>query len=109
VSTELLPAPLLGPAQSGLPPEEKRRHLIELVVHSVSAHASKRTYRTGVEQFFDWWSAAAADLAFSRNLMQRYRVALEARSLAPRTINLRLAAVRKLAEEAAAEHLLPDE
>jgi hypothetical protein len=41
--------------------------------------------------------------------MQRYRVALEARGVAPRTINLRLAAVRKLAEEAAAEHLLPDE
>jgi hypothetical protein len=56
--TELLPAPLPGLAQSSLPPEEKRRHLIDLVVHSVPAQASKRTYRTGVEQFFDWWGAA---------------------------------------------------
>jgi site-specific recombinase XerD len=62
----------------------------------------------GVEQFFDWRGSAAADVAFSRTLMQRYRVSLEARALAPRTINLRLAAVRKLADEAAAEHLLPD-
>jgi site-specific recombinase XerD len=108
VITELLPAPLPDLAQSSLPPEEKRRHLIELVVNSVSAPASKRTYRTGVEQFFDWWGSAAADLAFSRNLIQRYRAALETRGLAPRTINLRLAAVRKLAEEARAERLLPD-
>jgi hypothetical protein len=72
VITELLPAPLPDLAHSSLPPEEKRRHLIELVVHSVSAQASKRTYRTGVEQFFDWWGAAAADFAFSRNLIQRY-------------------------------------
>jgi integrase len=107
--TELLPAPVAPDlAPSSLPPSEKRRHLIELVVNSVSSPASKRTYRTGVEQFFDWWDATAADAAFSRSLMQRYRVALEERSLAPRSINLRLAAVRKLAEEAGAEHLLPD-
>jgi site-specific recombinase XerD len=40
--------------------------------------------------------------------MQRYRVSLEMRALAPRTINLRLAAVRKLAEEAAAQAWLPE-
>jgi len=95
----LLPAlasPVLTP--SSLPPEEKRRRLVELVVHSVPSPTSQRVYRMG---------ASAAGEAFSRSLMQRYRVALEARALAPRTINLRLAAVRKLAEEAAAQEWLP--
>jgi hypothetical protein len=62
----------------------------------------------GVEQSFHWSGAAAASEAFSRSLMQRYRVSLEARALAPGTINLRLAAVRKLAEEAAAPEWLPE-
>jgi site-specific recombinase XerD len=105
----LLPAlasPVLAP--SSLPPEEKRRRLVELVVNSVPSPTSQRVYRMGVEQFFDWWGASAAGEAFSRSLMQRYRVSLEARALAPRTINLRLAAVRKLAEEAAAQEWLPE-
>jgi len=92
---------------SPLPPEEKRRHLVELVTNSVTSATSQRVYRMGVEQFFDWWGAMAANETFSRSLVQRFRVSLEARNLAPRTINLRLAAVRKLAEEAAAEDLLP--
>jgi site-specific recombinase XerD len=105
----LLPAlasPVLAP--SSLPPEEKRRRLVELVVNSVPSPTSQRVYRMGVEQFFDWWGASAASEAFSRHLMQRYRVSLEMRALAPRTINLRLAAVRKLAEEAAAQAWLPE-
>jgi site-specific recombinase XerD len=105
----LLPAlasPVLTP--SSLPPEEKRRRLVELVVNSVPSQTSQRVYRMGVEQFFDWWGASAAGEAFSRSLMQRYRVSLEMRALAPRTINLRLAAVRKLAEEAAAQAWLPE-
>jgi hypothetical protein len=98
----LLPAPVSPAlAPSALLPEEKRRRLVELVVNSVPSKTSQRVYRMGVEQFFDWWGASAAGEAFSRSLMQRYRVSLEMRALAPRTINLRLAAVRKLAEEAA--------
>jgi hypothetical protein len=95
----LLPA-LASPvlALSSLPPEEKRRRLVELVVNSVPSKTSQRVYRMGVEQFFDWWGASAAWEAFSRSLMQRQPVSLEARALAPRTISLRLAAVRKLAE-----------
>ncbi|HMF75177.1 MAG TPA: site-specific integrase [Bryobacteraceae bacterium] len=105
----LLPAPV-SPAlvPSSLPPEEKRRRLVELVVHSVPSPTSQRVYRMGVEQFFNWWGAAAAGEAFSRSLLQRYRISLEARALAPRTINLRLAAVRKLAEEAAAQAWVPE-
>jgi predicted phosphoadenosine phosphosulfate sulfurtransferase len=86
MSEEALPEPVLAflaPEQSSLPPEEKRRQLAELVVNSVPSQTSQRVYRMGVEQFFDWWGASAAGEAFSRSLMQRYRVSLEARALAP--------------------------
>jgi hypothetical protein len=42
-----------APEQSSLPPEEKRRRLVELVVKGVPSQTSQRVYRTGVEQFFD--------------------------------------------------------
>jgi len=48
-------------------------------------------------------------LAFGRTVVLRYRYELEARRLAPATINLRLAAVRRLAYEASDNGLLsPD-
>jgi site-specific recombinase XerD len=106
VSDDPAPLPALAISQP-LPPEEKRRYLIELVVQSVPSPTSQRVYRMGVEQFFNWWGEHAPEEAFSRSLVQRFRASLEARALAPRTINLRLAAVRKLADEAAAENLLP--
>ena len=99
-----LPAPAGKPA---LPDAEKRRRLIQLVTDSVPSATSKRSYRMSLEQFFTWWETAASGETFSRSLVQRYRAALDGRGLAPRTINLRLAPVRKLAEEAAAEQLLP--
>jgi integrase len=48
-------------------------------------------------------------LAFGRTVVLRYRYELESRRLAPATINLRLAAVRRLAYEASDNGLLnPD-
>src|SRR5581483_3700174 len=40
-------------------------------------------------------------IAFNKTVVLRYRIHLEAKHLAPATINLRLAAVRRLAYEAA--------
>lgn len=48
-------------------------------------------------------------MAFSKTVVLRYRVDLESRHLAPATINLRLAAVRRLAYEAADTGLLSPE
>ena len=55
------------------------------------------------------WYCSEPRLAFSKTVVLRYRLELEARQLAPATINLRLAAVRRLAYEAADTGLLsPD-
>ena len=47
------------------------------------------------------WYCSEPRLAFNRTVILRYRIFLEQRQLAATTINLRLAAVRRVAYEAA--------
>jgi len=55
---------------------------------------------------YEFWSGR---LSFNKTVVTRYRIYLEDRLLAPGTINVRLAAVRRLAYEAADTGLLsPD-
>jgi integrase len=70
--------------------------------------ASKRTYGAAIEDFITWYCSEPR-LVLGRTVVLRYRYELEARRLAPATINLRLAAVRRLAYEASDNGLLnPD-
>jgi hypothetical protein len=78
------------------------------VLQSLGSAASKRTYGAAIEDFITWYCSEPR-LAFGRTVVLRYRYELEARRLAPATINLRLAAVRRLAYEASDNGLLnPD-
>lgn len=83
-------------------------HSKSSVLQSLGSDASKRTYGTAIEDFITWYCSEPR-LAFGRTVVLRYRYELEARHLAPATINLRLAAVRRLAYEASDNGLLnPD-
>src|SRR5271168_881566 len=83
-------------------------HSKNSVLQSLGSTASKRTYGFAIEDFISWYCSEPR-LAFGRTVVLRYRYELEARQLAPATINLRLAAVRRLAYEAADNGLLsPD-
>jgi integrase len=78
------------------------------VLQSLGSPASKRTYGFAIDDFICWYCSEPR-LAFGRTVVLRYRYELEARRLAPATINLRLAAVRRLAYEASDNGLLsPD-
>jgi site-specific recombinase XerD len=55
------------------------------------------------------WYCSEPRLAFNRIVVVRYRMYLESRSLAANTINQQLAAVRRLAHEAADSGLLSPE
>src|SRR6202521_4124781 len=56
-------------------------------------------YDHAICEFIDWYCSEPR-LAFNKTVVTRYRIALEQRQYAPSTINLRLAAVRRLAYEA---------
>ena len=75
------------------------------VLQSLGSIASKRTYAFAINDFITWYCSNPY-LAFGRAVVLRYRYELEARRLAPATINLRLAAVRRLADQASDNGLL---
>jgi integrase len=78
------------------------------VLNTLCSSDSKRAYGFAIDHFGAWYCSEPR-LAFSKTVVLRYRLELEARRLAPATINLRLAAVRRLAFEAADTGLLnPD-
>lgn len=78
------------------------------VLNSLAAASSQESYGHAVEEFIGWYCSEPR-LAFNRTVVLRYRFFLEQRNLAPATINVRMAAVRRLAYEASDSGLLsPD-
>ena len=78
------------------------------VLNSLASPGSRRVYQYAIEQFIAWYCSEPR-LAFNRIVVVRYRMHLESRGLAANTINQQLAAVRRLAHEAADSGLLsPD-
>ena len=78
------------------------------VLNSLTSPASRRVYKYAIEKFVAWYCSEPR-IAFNRIVVVRYRIHLESCCLAANTINQRLAAVRRLANEAADAGLLsPD-
>ena len=75
------------------------------VINSLTSMSGQRTYEHAINEFVDWYCSEPR-LAFNRTVVLRCRIYLEQRLLAPTTINLRLAAVRRVAYEAADSGLL---
>jgi site-specific recombinase XerD len=69
---------------------------------------SQRSYQHSIDEFVLWYCSEPR-LSFDKTVVTRYRIHLESRQLAPGTINVRLAAVRRLAYEAADSGLLSPE
>jgi site-specific recombinase XerD len=78
------------------------------VLNSLGSPASRRVYEYTIHQFVGWYCSEPR-LAFNRIVVVRYRMYLESRGLAANTINQQLAAVRRLAHEAADSGLLSPE
>jgi hypothetical protein len=78
------------------------------VLVSLRSPESQRSYRRSIENFVCWYCSEPC-LSFNNTVVTRYRIHLEDQLLAPGTINVRLAAVRRLAYEAAETGLLSPE
>jgi integrase len=83
-------------------------HAKTAVLNTLRSPDSQRSYRFAIDDFIAWYCSEPR-LAFNKTVVLRYRLQLEARRLASSTINLRLAAVRRLAYEAADTGLLSPE
>src|SRR5437763_14629465 len=78
------------------------------VLNSLTSKSGQRTYDHAINEFVDCYCSEPG-LAFNRTVVLRYRIHMEQRHLAPTTINLRLAAVLRVAHEAADSGLLSAE
>jgi site-specific recombinase XerD len=83
-------------------------HTKSAVLNSLSSPHSRRNYKFAMEQFITWYCSEPR-LALNRAVVLRFRLHLESLGLAAGTINQRLAAVRRLAYEAADSGLLSPE
>src|SRR5215475_8153078 len=81
----------------GLPDLENAK---SAVLMSLRSPESQRSYRRSIDDFVGWYCSEPG-LSFNKAVVTRFRVHLESRLLSPGTINVRLAAVRRLAYEAA--------
>jgi site-specific recombinase XerD len=84
-----------GTLKSGSPPEPRFSGLAARNQHAI-------------DEFVAWYCSEPR-LAFNKTVVLRYRFSLEERGLASGTINVRMAAVRRLAYEAAESGLLSPE
>ena len=78
------------------------------VLNTLTSNSGQRTYDHAINEFVEWYCSEPR-LAFNRTVVLRYRISLEQKQYAPSTINLRLAAVRRIAYEAADSGLLSPE
>src|SRR5579872_4993472 len=83
-------------------------HAKMAVLNSLTSASGQRTYDHAIREFVSWYCSEPR-LALNRTVVLRYRIHLEQRGCAPATINLRLAAVRWIAYEAADAGLLSPE
>jgi integrase/recombinase XerD len=97
--------PALAPRLDGSDWPAAADALISVVTNRLHSDVSRRGYRTALRQFLAWHIGQGGG-PLSRALVQRYRVVLEGRKLAPSTINQHLSAIRALADECAESGLL---
>jgi hypothetical protein len=78
------------------------------VLHSLGAASSQESYGHAIDEFIGWYCSEPR-LSFNRPVVLRHRFFPERKNVAHSTINVRLAAVRRLAYEASDTGLLsPD-
>ena len=88
-----------------VPQQDASAQLRRLALEGISSPSTRRAYSAAMDEFLTW-APYQNPAAFSKVLVQQYKSMLLEKLLAPSTINQRLAAVRRLAFEAADNNLL---
>jgi hypothetical protein len=83
----------------GLPDLDQAK---EAVLASLRSPESQRGYQHAMDEFIGWYCSELR-LSFNKTVVTRYRINLEARQLAPGTVNVRLAAVPRCGRRVGAD------
>src|SRR3954451_6382925 len=79
-----------------------------LVLDGISSRHTRRAYSQALDEFLIWLQDECGR-TLNKATVQKYRVELETKGLAPSSINVRLSAIRRFALEAADNGLMPAE
>lgn len=82
--------------------------ITSLVLDGIASPHTHRAYAQALDEFLLWFQSAS-QRKFNKATVQNYRHELELKGLAPSSINIRLAAIRRLALEAVDNGLMPPE
>ncbi len=74
--------------------------IIALALDGLTSEHSRRAYGKALADFLTWYTAEGRP-GLSKASVQRYKTVLQESGLSPATVNLRMSAIRKLAQEAA--------
>jgi site-specific recombinase XerD len=88
-------------------PNKGTPNVIQLVLDSVTSVHTKRAYSRALNDFIAWYEASGRP-GLNKAVVQRYAAQLREEGKGPGTINLRLSAIRKLAQEAADNMAIPE-
>lgn len=86
--------------ETALTTRDDLSRIIELVTNSLESQHSKRAYQAAIEEFLGWY-AERGKPGLNKDTVNGWKAALVERGLSAASVNLKLAAVRKLAFEAA--------
>lgn len=79
--------------------------VINLALDGLSSDNSRRAYGKALTDFLAWYTAAGKR-GLTKAVVQEYKTVLQGAGLSPSTINQRMSAIRKLAQEAADNGLI---
>ena len=85
--------------------QDEYRPIVYLVLDALNSDHSRRAYDKALTDFLRWYTEQGRP-GLSKAIVQQYRAELLATGLAPRSVNQRLSAIRKLAAEAADNGML---
>ena len=97
----------MATALAVVPKPSSLETILGLVLNTVSSAETKRHYGHALIEFLEWRDGRA--LPFNRASVHNFRSELEGCGYSPSSINMRLSAIRKLAQEAAANGYLDAE
>jgi site-specific recombinase XerD len=86
--------------QTAITIQQDPQAVIRLVLDGLTSENSRRAYSKALTDFLAWFDAEGRP-GLSKATVQRYKAVLQEKGLSPASINLRMSAIRKLAQEAA--------
>lgn len=97
---------IIEPTEIIVPAHDPFQRIVAMVLDTVSAH-SKRAYGRALNEFLAWY-VATGQTTLNKAVINAHVTALKARGVTDSSINQRLAAIRKLANEAADNGLIDE-